>query len=173
MHDYKKGTVQPKAIRQPPYSVEVKGHPRIDGETVPRRNIRTADQLKTRPHDDIATVLDILKYASAKYGNAKAMGSRKIIKNHHESKKMKRMVDGKEEEYDKQWTFSELGPYRYTTFTEHYQRAMHLGSGLRKLGLKPGDKVSIFASTRCVLLYFYSMQDVHIIISFHSVCIID
>lgn len=153
MQDYKKGTVQPKAIRQPPYTVEAKGYSRLDGETVPRRNVRTADQLKTRPHEDIATVFDVLKHASARYGNAKAMGSRKLIKLHRETKKMKRMVDGAEQEFEKEWTYSELSPYRFTTFTEHYQRALSLGCGLRKLGLNPGDKVSIYASTRCVLIH--------------------
>lgn len=34
--------------------------------------------------------------------NAKAMGSRKLIKTHQETKKVKKMVDGEEREVDKQ-----------------------------------------------------------------------
>ena len=148
MHDYRKGTVQPKPIRPAPYTAEAAGYQRLDGQTIPRRNIRTKEQLKTRPQDDIATVFDVVKWSSARYGNAKAMGSRKLIKLHNETKTMKRIVDGKEQEYEKQWTFSEMSGYQYTSFTEHHQRALQLGAGLRKLGLSPGDKVEIYASTR-------------------------
>lgn len=34
--------------------------------------------------------------------NAKAMGSRKLVKTHQETKKVKKIVDGEEHEVDKQ-----------------------------------------------------------------------
>lgn len=61
---------------------------------------------------------------------------------------MKHVVEGKEVEVEKTWTFFEMGDFEYITFGEYAERAMSIGSGLRKLGLKRGDKLHIFAATR-------------------------
>jgi long-chain acyl-CoA synthetase len=130
-------------------TVEASGFSPVAGETIPRRNAKTASALVTSPDPSvIKTMPDILKYASAKYGNAKALGSRKLIKTHNEVKKIKKMVDGKETEVEKKWTFFELGPYEYKSFAEVEQIVLELGSGLRKLGMKAGEKVHMFAATQ-------------------------
>ncbi|KAL1393250.1 long-chain-fatty-acid-CoA ligase 1 [Phyllosticta capitalensis] len=147
MTDLKSLYPQPRCYKSPPFTVEVPGAEKVDGETLPRRNVRTKDALKLRPQEDIATIYDILKYSSAKFGNAKAVGSRKLITTHTETKKLKKVVDGKEQEFDKKWTYFELGPYNYLSFVEYEKLALQIGSGLRKIGLNSPDRVHIFAAT--------------------------
>lgn len=128
---------------------EAPGFPAVEGETIPRRNAKTFEALVTSPDPSaIKTLPDILKYASAKYGNAKALGSRKLVKVHNEVKTIKKTVDGEETEVEKKWTYFELGAYEYKTFAEFEKIALEVGSGLRKLGLKAGEKVHMFAATQ-------------------------
>ncbi|EKG10066.1 AMP-dependent synthetase/ligase [Macrophomina phaseolina MS6] len=138
---------QPRAYKKGPFTVEAPGFEKVKGETIPRRNYRTKDALKMRPQEDVATVYDILKYSSAKFGNAKAVGSRKLIEEHTETKKVKKMVDGKEEQVDKKWTFFEYSPYEYMSFVEFEKTALQIGAGFRAIGLNSPDRVHIFAST--------------------------
>jgi long-chain acyl-CoA synthetase len=140
-------TVQPKIYHTPPFSLEVPGYEHVDGETIPRRHPLAVDKLIDRPSDDIATVLDIVRSSAEKYGNAKLLGSRKLIKTHQETKKIKKIVDGKEQEVDKQWTYFELGPYEFLSFHEYEKLMTQVGAGLRKLGLVKDDRVHIFAAT--------------------------
>ncbi|KAF2138454.1 uncharacterized protein K452DRAFT_276851 [Aplosporella prunicola CBS 121167] len=140
-------TPQPRSYKSPPFSVEVAGCEKVEGETIPRRNVRTKDALKMRPHEDIATIYDVLKYASAKFGNAKAVGTRKLVQMHHETKKIKKMVDGKEQEVDKKWSYFELSPYNYLSFVEYEKLALQIGCGFRALGMQAPDRVHIFAAT--------------------------
>ncbi|KAK3044721.1 hypothetical protein LTS18_000534, partial [Coniosporium uncinatum] len=137
----------PKAYKSGPYTVEAPGYGPVEGETIPRRNARTKDELKARPREDIATIYDIIKYSSAKFGNAKALGSRKIIKTHNETKKVKKMIDGKEQEVDKKWTYFELSGYSYMSFVEYEKLTQKIGAGLRKLGMEAGDRLQLFAAT--------------------------
>lgn len=143
----KNATVQPRFEKRPPFSLEVKGIEKKEGETIPRRHPKTVDKLQSTPHPDINTIFDILQYSSKTYGNAKALGSRKLVKTHQESKKIKKMVDGKEQEVDKKWTYFELSGYKYLSFTEYKNLAMQIGSGLKKLGMQPQDRLHIFAAT--------------------------
>ena len=138
---------QPKIYKRAPYTTEAPGYEKKEGETIPRRNTRTKDALKTTPEEGINTIYDVVKRSSKKYGNAKAVGKRKLIQTHEETKKVKKMVDGKEQEQDKKWTYYELSPYEYYTFTEYEQLTMKVGSGLRKLGMTAGDRVHLFAAT--------------------------
>lgn len=148
--DLKHFTPQPKSYKSPPYTVEMPGATKVKGETIPRRNVKTKDGLKLRPREDIATIYDILKYSSATYGNAKAVGSRNLVTTHDEIKKVKKMVDGQEVEQDKKWTYFELGPYNYMSFVEYEALALKVGAGFRNLGMEKGDRVHIFAGTRRV-----------------------
>ncbi|KAL2349802.1 hypothetical protein BJ546DRAFT_1122516, partial [Cryomyces antarcticus] len=136
-----------KIYKTPPFTVEAPGYKKVEGETIPRRNTRTKDQLKLRPSDDITTIYDVLRHSAKKFGNAKALGSRKVVKTHHETKKIKKMVDGKEQEVDKNWTFFELSEYHYMSFIEYEKLALQVGMGFRKLGMNKGDRVHIFAAT--------------------------
>ncbi|RAL66295.1 hypothetical protein DID88_005965 [Monilinia fructigena] len=90
---------------------------------------------------------DIIKRSSEKYGNAKAIGSRTLIKTHQEVKKVKKMVDGEQQEVDKKWTYFELSEYKYMSFSEYENLILQIGAGYRKLGLKKEDRVHIFAAT--------------------------
>ncbi|KAI9652215.1 MAG: long-chain fatty acid-CoA ligase [Alyxoria varia] len=130
-----------------PYTAYAPGFEKVDGETVPRRNVRTKDKLKSVPEEGIETVFDIVKRASAKFGNAKAVGSRDVVKTHEENKKIKKVVDGKEQTLDKKWTFFELSGYHYQSFIEYERMVLQVGAGFRKLGMNAQDRVHIFAAT--------------------------
>ncbi|KAF8855275.1 acetyl-CoA synthetase-like protein [Acephala macrosclerotiorum] len=145
----KNATVQPKIYsdHKPPFSVDAPGYKQVDGETIPRRHPLTVNKLAERPSEDISTIFDIIKRSSEKYGNAKALGTRKLIKTHHEVKKVKKMVDGKEQEVDKNWTYFELSGYEYLSFHDYEKLILQIGAGYRKLGMNKGDKVHIFAAT--------------------------
>lgn len=145
----KNATVQPKiySTHKPPFSVEAPGYSQVDGETIPRRHPLSVDKLAERPQEDIATIYDIVKRSSEKYGNAKALGTRKLIKTHQETKKIKKIIDGKEQEVDKNWTFFELSGYEYLSFHDYEKLTSQIGAGFRKLGLVKEDRVHIFAAT--------------------------
>jgi long-chain acyl-CoA synthetase len=137
----------PKIVRKPPFSVEVPGYEHVDGETIPRRHPKAVDGLLVRPSEDIATVLDIIQTSARKFGNAKAVGSRKLLKTHQETKKVKKTIDGREQEVDKQWTYFELSPYEFMSFHDYEKLITQVGAGFRKLGLVKDDRVHIFAAT--------------------------
>jgi len=146
------GHVQAQMTKRPPFSVDASGYEKKDGETIPRRNPAAKDELITRPSEDVKTIYDNLKRAASKFGNAKAMGTRRIIKTHTENKKVKKMVDGKEQEVDKKWTYFELSGFEYISYVEYEQMALALGSGLRHLGLQKDDKMHLYGATRYVAL---------------------
>jgi len=138
----------PKMTRKPPFSVEAPGYEKVKGETIPRRNPVAKDKLITRPSEEIGTVFDNLKRSAEKFGNAKAIGTRKLIKMHIENKKVKKIVDGRETEVDKKWTYFEMSGYTYISFIEYEKLALSCGSGLRSLGLVKDDKLHLYGATR-------------------------
>lgn len=142
------GYVWPQMVKKAPFSVEASGYTKKDGETIPRRNPASKDGLIVQPSADVATVYDNLRRAAKKFGNAKAIGSRRVIKTHTENKKVKKIVDGKEQEVDKKWTYYELSGYEYMTFIEYEQLALNAGSGLANLGLTKEDKMHLYGATR-------------------------
>ncbi|KAI0541515.1 hypothetical protein GGR58DRAFT_456331 [Xylaria digitata] len=144
---YQDVVLQPKKSVRGPFSVESPGSPDVKGETKPRRHPLAKDGLITKPADNISTAYELMRVSVAKYGNAKCMGSRRLIRTHQEKKKVKKIVDGKEQEVDKAWTYFELSPYEYVTFNDYETLALNVGSGLRKLGMEKDDRVHIFAAT--------------------------
>jgi len=146
--DLKTFVPQPKPYKTGVVTVEVPGYERVEGETIPRRNVKAKDKLINTPKEGIYTMHDILKYSSTTFGNAKAVGARKLLNTHVEVKKVKKMVDGKEQEVDKKWQYFELSGYTYMTFVEFEKVSLQIGAGLRKLGLQAGDKVHMFAATQ-------------------------
>ncbi|EXJ77266.1 long-chain acyl-CoA synthetase [Capronia epimyces CBS 606.96] len=141
------GHVQPQLVRKPPFSVEVPGYEKKEGETIPRRNPLAKDKLITIPSDDVTTIYENLTRASAKFGNAKAIGTRKIIRTHVENKKIKKIVDGQEQEVEKKWTYYELSGYSYISFIEYERLAHDYGSGLRHLGITKENKMHLYGAT--------------------------
>jgi long-chain acyl-CoA synthetase len=145
--DLKKFAPQAQASRKGPYTTEAADAQPVEGETIPRRNLAAKDGLKLTPHPEVTTMYEVLRYASAKYGNAKAVGSRRIVNKIQETKKIKKMVDGKETEVDKNWEYFELSSYTYKSFVEFEKIALSVGSAIQKLGFKPGDKMHLYAAT--------------------------
>ncbi|RMJ24439.1 long-chain-fatty-acid--CoA ligase [Aspergillus sp. HF37] len=139
--------LHPRMVNKPPFSVEVPGSERIQGETVPRRLPQSKDNLIIQPTPDVATTYDVIKRSARVYGNAKAVGSRRLIKTHVENKKVKKLVDGVEQEVEKKWTYSELSGYSYKSFAEYEQLALQLGCGFRKLGLEKDNKIHLYGTT--------------------------
>jgi hypothetical protein len=145
--DLKKLAPQAQASRKGPYTVEAAGAPQVAGETIPRRNLVSKDALKLTPSPDVTTMYDILRHASTKFGNAKAVGARRIVNKIHETKKIKKMIDGKEQEVDKKWEYYELSGYTYKSFVEFEKMALAVGSAVQKLGFQPHDRLHLFAAT--------------------------
>ena len=130
-----------------PYTVEASGATKVDGESLPRRTITAKDGLRKVPRDGVETVYDVLRHSADKYGNAKALGSRSLIRTHDEVKQIKKTVDGKEQMVDKKWTYYEMSDYHYMAFQEYERLALQCGAGLRSLGMKKDDRLHIFAAT--------------------------
>ncbi|KAJ4389783.1 long-chain fatty acid-CoA ligase [Gnomoniopsis smithogilvyi] len=140
-------SIVPKFQAKPPFSVEVPDQKPVEGETPIRRIPAAIPDLIAKPEPNISTTYELVRESVKKYGNAKAIGSRKLVRTHQETKKVKKMVDGEEREVDKSWTFFELSGYEYLTFSEYEKLMLSVGSGLRKLGLNKGDRIHIFAAT--------------------------
>jgi long-chain acyl-CoA synthetase len=144
----KDATLYPRISKKPPFSVEAPDYEPVEGETIPRRNPVAKDALRTTPHQDIGTTFDNLRFSANKYGNARALGSRRLLRTIVENKKVKKMVDGVEQSIDKAWTYYELSGYTYMSFVEYEKLALELGAGLRKLGLERGGRLHLFGATR-------------------------
>ena len=145
--DLKSMVPQPKPYKKEPYTVEASGYKKVEGETIPRRHPSAKDGLISTPSKEINTIYDILRTSSKKFGNAKALGYRKLVQTHDEVKQIKKVVDGKETTQDKKWTYFELSPYNYISFVEYEQLCLKIASGYRALGMNKGDRVHIFAAT--------------------------
>lgn len=138
----------PYMHRKPPFTVEVSGYPKVEGETIPRRSVKSPEKLLAQPEEGINTVLDILNVSAERYGRINAVGSRKLVRRYVEPKKVKKIVDGQVQEVDKLWTYFEMSEYSYLTYKEYRTLALQLGAGFRKLGLQKDDRVHLFAATR-------------------------
>lgn len=136
--------------KKPPFTVEVPGCEPVEGETIPRRLPKSKDGLILRPSEDVATTYDNFRRSARMFGNSKAVGSRRLIKTHVENKKVKKVVDGVEQEVDKQWTYFEMSGYTFKSFIEYEALALQLGCGLRKLGLEKDNKIHLYGATRWV-----------------------
>jgi long-chain acyl-CoA synthetase len=139
---------QPKLVHKPPFSVEVPGVEAVKGETIPRRHPIAVNGLRETPEEGVATIYDVVRRSSQKYGNAKAMGTRDVVKVHTETKNVTKIVDGQKQEVEKKWSFFELSEYKYLSFTDYELLTLQIGSGFRALNMGKGDRVHIFAGTR-------------------------
>ncbi|KAI9372105.1 hypothetical protein BJX61DRAFT_467249 [Aspergillus egyptiacus] len=143
----KEGVIHPRMAKKPPFTVEVPGVEPKEGETIPRRLPVAKDGLILRPAEDLTTTYDAFRRSARVFGNAKAIASRRLIKTHIETKKVKKLIDGVEQEVDKQWTYFEKSGYTYKSFIEYEKLALELGNGLRKIGLNKDDKVHLYGAT--------------------------
>jgi long-chain acyl-CoA synthetase len=147
---FKEARIQAGMFKTPPFSLESPDYEPISGETIPRRNPQCVNGLKSIPEEGVHTLFDVLLRASEKFGDLDGVGTRKLIKTHHETKMVKKVVDGKEVSVEKKWTYFEMGKFEYHTFGEYVKIVLQIGAGFRKLGLAEGDRVHIFATTRYI-----------------------
>lgn len=85
-----------------------------------------------------ADTLDkVFAHVSAKYGDRDCLGTREILAEEDE-----RQPSGK--------VFKKfaLGEYRWISFRQFGEEAAACGAGLRRMGLKAGDRVAVLAETR-------------------------
>ncbi len=144
----------PRLTAKPPFSVEVPGQKPVEGETPIRRHPAAVHEIVATPSPDITTVYELIRVSVAKLGDANCMGSRRLLRTHQETKKVKKIIDGEEQLVDKQWTYFELSGYEYLTYNQYQTRVEQIGAGFRKLGLAAGDRVHIFAATSANWLTF-------------------
>ena len=123
------------------YSINVT-HDSVPGETPIRRSIKAPYELMKTPAVGVETLYDVLQYAASSYKHRRGFGYRKLEQTFHEEK----AASGSEK--PKKWTYFQLSSYHYFTYQEAAELTRMLGAGLRKLGMKKGDKLHIFASTR-------------------------
>ena len=147
---YKSGIMPLKQVRKPPFTIESPGYDEVPGETKPRRHPRAKDGLITSPAEGVNTVFDIIKRSASVWPDGQAVGSRKLIQMHTETKKVQKNIDGEVQEVEKKWQLFELSPFTFMTYKDYLQYALDLGAGLRKLGLAAGDRLHLYAATRYV-----------------------
>lgn len=148
---YLQGIMPLHMVQRPPFTVEVPNYEPVEGETIPRRHPNAEYGLLERPDPEVATTFDLLKRSGEKYADEPAVGSRELIRTHKELKKTQKVVDGNVTEVEKEWTYFELSNFSFKTYREYLSLVLQVGAGLRKLGLSPGEKVHLFASTRLVV----------------------
>ncbi|KAH0343545.1 putative AMP-binding enzyme, partial [Aureobasidium melanogenum] len=137
-------SLQPRIIKSGPYTVGVEGVAMVDGETIPRRHPLAKERLHERPEPEVQTVFDILRQAAKKHGHAHAMGSRRVLDMHTETKQTR---DREGKLIEKQWTYYELSDYSYLSYVEFEQRTLLTGMAMRSLGLSRNDRIEIYAAT--------------------------
>jgi long-chain acyl-CoA synthetase len=114
----------------------------------PRRSPEGAAQLVDSPDPAIATTYDILVLSSRTFANQPLMGARSLVRIVEEEKEVTKMVGGVQKTEKKTWKFFELSKYEWMTAAKVGEMAHQIGAGLKYLGLKPLDKMTLFASTR-------------------------
>lgn len=140
--------MQPRMAKKGPFTVEAPGYEPVDGETIPRRHPAAKDGLILRPSEDVSTTYENFRRSARVFGNSKAVGSRRIIKNHVEIKKVKKIVNGVEQEVEKEWNYPEKSGYTYKSFLEYEKLCLELGCGLRKIGLEKNSRIHLYGATR-------------------------
>ncbi|PNP60106.1 hypothetical protein THARTR1_00130 [Trichoderma harzianum] len=145
--DWTVGVMPLTQVRKPPFTIEASGYEKVPGETIPRRHPAAKDGLLTTPHDDVHTVFDIVRRSAREYPNHLAVGHRRLIGLHKETKKVPKNIDGQVVEVDKEWQYFELSKFDFLTFKEYETLVLQLGSGLRKLGFSGSHKLHLFGTT--------------------------
>lgn len=100
-----------------------------------RNSNMSQGNLKERPEMDIGTIFDLLEVSCRRWNDSPCFGTREVVKIHSETEK------------DRKWLFYELGGYEYRSYTQVMEEVLAVGSGLRKLGLREGDNMVLYAET--------------------------
>lgn len=136
--------LQPQTTKRGPYTVPAHGALPVAGETLPRRHPSAQHKLLQHPEQGVTTVFEILERSARKFANADALGSRRVLDAHVETK---RTPDDHGGTVEKEWTFYQLSDYMYISFKELRKRALRVGAAMRMLGLRRGDRVEIYGAT--------------------------
>ncbi|KAJ3070184.1 long-chain fatty acid-CoA ligase, partial [Podochytrium sp. JEL0797] len=113
-----------------------------------RHHAAFPDTLTTTPEHSVATVYDVMMKGYKAYPTKHIMGSRKQVRVVKEEKDVKKTnPDGSTTTAKKVWNYFELAPFDWLSFQDVHDITHLNGCGLRALGLKPKDKVTIFADT--------------------------
>ncbi|ORY39427.1 acyl-CoA synthetase [Rhizoclosmatium globosum] len=114
------------------------------------RNASSANGLHERPAEGINTIQDMFNNGFRNMASKEVFGSRRLLNTIEEQKEVtKKLADGTEIKETKTWKFFELGPYEWKTWAEAEKITGAYASGYRALGLKKGDKLTIYADTSC------------------------
>ncbi|KAJ3414882.1 long-chain fatty acid-CoA ligase [Chytridiales sp. JEL 0842] len=122
------------------------GEPANPNEGAPRRSV-LSKELLTNPEPSIKTLYDILERGNRLNPNRIILGARHLVRIVEEEKLVTKVVAGVETKETKKWRFFELSKYEWYNYRETFDIVHTQGSGLRALGLKAGDKLTIFAAT--------------------------
>ena len=124
------------------------GPEEVKGETRIRRSIQAVDKLMDSPSSDIKTLYDVIQYSAKVRPNLNAIGYRKIVKMIEEQKEITKMVGGEPVKEKKTWKYFKLSGYHYLTYKDTKAVIDSIGSGLRKWGVEPKEKITVFGATR-------------------------
>ncbi|GJJ75725.1 long-chain acyl-CoA synthetase [Entomortierella parvispora] len=127
-------------------TVEV-GPTDVQGETRIRRSVLSAKRLMSSPEDDVKTLFDVFNHSVKVRPKLNAIGYRKVVKVVEEEKEVTKIVGGEEVKETKTWKFVKLSGYHWLTYEAAKRVVDSIGCGLRKFGVQPKDKMTVFGST--------------------------
>eukprot|EP00092_Neocalanus_flemingeri_P008227 GFUD01008870.1.p1 GENE.GFUD01008870.1~~GFUD01008870.1.p1 ORF type:complete len:716 (+),score=173.62 GFUD01008870.1:63-2210(+) len=96
---------------------------------------KTRDEMKAYP-EEINTMDRLFNFSRKKFGSKTCLGTREVLGETEE-----KQPDGKV------FTKLQLGDYTWLTYLELNTKADHLGKGMREIGVKPRDKIVLYANT--------------------------
>ncbi|KAJ3066947.1 long-chain fatty acid-CoA ligase [Podochytrium sp. JEL0797] len=112
------------------------------------RSSKSVSELSECPEEGICTLYDIVQRGFTKMPTKEMFGKRKLIQIIEEEKEVTKQIPGGGEVKEiKKWKFFELGPYEWMTYADAGKLCAAYGSGYRALGMKKGDKLTIFADS--------------------------
>ncbi|KAJ3128803.1 long-chain fatty acid-CoA ligase [Physocladia obscura] len=118
------------------------------GATPIYRNTKSAT-LTTTPAPGIDTVYDIIERGFSTRGSVEAFGQRRVVQIVEEAKLVtKKLPGGGQVQETKTWKYFELSPFEWLTWSQAEVRIRAYAAAYRHLGMRPNDKLTIFADTR-------------------------
>ncbi|KAI8903746.1 hypothetical protein EDD86DRAFT_260660, partial [Gorgonomyces haynaldii] len=115
----------------------------------PRRSIHAKDGLISQPHADVKTLYDIIRYGAKQFPATKhCLGQRSVVKVFEEQKQVTKTIGGITTTETKTFKFPQLTAYSWMTYRDVVEATNQIGAGLKHLGLRQKDKVTLFASTQ-------------------------
>ncbi|ODM89566.1 Long-chain-fatty-acid--CoA ligase 4, partial [Orchesella cincta] len=121
------------ALHNAPKGILLDEEKMIYGSATPR-SLRHQELLDM----NIDTMEKVLSYSVAKHANQKCLGAREVIEE----------VEVMDPTTGKMVKKFELGDYQWMNYVDVNEEATNVSAGLAKLGLKPKQKIAIFAETR-------------------------